>query len=309
MSILISILPLGLYFIMLKLFDSFAVTKWLHFVACFVYGALAAALMLGLCRFFDWNSDAVSPVIEEVLKSSIIIWLIARKKIYFLPETLIYGAASGSGFAFLENIMYLIGNPDMMIGTAIFRGFGIAIMHMGCAAFTGAVTLLFYRKKRDLIFFWLYLVPSIIIHYSHNLSLFDPTIHLVFTLVMFLVLFMVLFSYGEKRIYDWMDHSISVDVQTLSAIRQGTFSSTKEGQYLMAVKKQFAPEVFFDIICYVELYLEIKIEKQSQMLMQQAGFAIESSKETTAKEKEMASLYKSIGKTAHWVIQPLIRNS
>ena len=108
-----------------------------------------------------------------------------------------------------------------------------------------------------------------------------------------------------------MDHSISVDIETLSSIKQGNFSTTKAGLYLLSVKEQFHPEVFFDIICYVEIYYEMVIEKQSLMLMQQAGFKDELSPEEqaarSAKEKEFKELRKRIGKSGNWILRPIIR--
>ena len=109
-----------------------------------------------------------------------------------------------------------------------------------------------------------------------------------------------------------MDHSISIDVQTSSAIRNGNFSSTRAGEYLLGVKEQFDPEVFFDMVCYVQLFLELRIEKQSYMLLCQAGFGGEAMgvtlQEHQAKKAELESLSRRIGKTGMWVLSPLIQD-
>lgn len=74
------------------------------------------------------------PLVEEVLKGIVLAWLIVKNKFRFMAQCLIYGAAIGSGFSLLENIIYSYFNPGMAIGTSIVRGFGCAILHMGCTA-------------------------------------------------------------------------------------------------------------------------------------------------------------------------------
>ena len=103
-----------------------------------------------------------------------------------------------------------------------------------------------------------------------------------------------------------------VDIQTRSAIRSGNFSSTKAGEYMLSIREQFPPEVFFDMVCYVQLFLEIRIDKQSDMLLRQAGFTDENAekkhKERSLKKAELASLAAQIGRTGMRVLAPLVRD-
>ncbi|MCQ2113874.1 MAG: PrsW family intramembrane metalloprotease [Bacteroidaceae bacterium] len=303
---IISVFPILLYLLILKLLDSFALAKWTRLATCFVYGILCCALLLVLTRYVRWSENWISPVLEEILKGGIVLFIILRKKIRFLAEALIYGAAAGGGFSLLENIIYLAYNSEMLTGTAVCRGFGVAIMHMGCVALTSVLLLLFLQEKNRLWVSILSFLPSIGIHFVHNVVQLNPTIHLVVTLLLFLGLFLFLFSYGDKKIYNWMDHSISIDVTTLSAIRQGNFAATNAGKYLLNVKEQVRPEVFFDMICCVQIHLELKIAKQSQMLLKQAGFPIEEKPEDVAKRQELQTLHKQIGKIGNWLLAPIM---
>ncbi|MBQ0085520.1 MAG: PrsW family intramembrane metalloprotease [Prevotella sp.] len=303
---IISVFPILLYLLILKLLDSFALAKWTRLATCFVYGILCCALLLVLTRYVRWNENWISPILEEMLKGGIVLFVVLRKKIRFLSEALIYGAAAGGGFSLLENIVYLAYNSEMLIGTAVCRGFGVAIMHMGCVSLTAVLLLLFLQEKNRLWVSILSFIPSIGIHFVHNVVQLNPTLHLVVTLLLFFGLFLFLFSYGDKKIYNWMDHSISIDVTTLSAIRQGNFSATNAGKYLLTVKEQVRPEVFFDMICCVQIHLELKIAKQSQMLLKQAGFTIEEKPEDVAKKLELQTLHKQIGKTGNWLLSPIL---
>ena len=191
----------------------------------------------------EFLSVHLYPSLEEILKGLAVIFLLSGKKIRFLHEALIYGAAAGAGFSLLENLTYLYFNPQMMTGTAMVRGFGCAILHMGCTALAGTF-LLFMDKVTHIlpVSAIVSFVPSIIIHLVYNhaqeSNLANPLLLMCIAVALFLALFTILFSYGEKRIYRWMDHSLTVDIQTLSAIRKGIFTSTKAGQYLMDVRDQ-----------------------------------------------------------------------
>lgn len=302
-------LPIAIYLLVLKVLDSFSLARWKTLLLCMGYGICCCLLA------FIFSTGKITPLIEELLKGGLVIFLISGKRIKFMPESLIYGAAAGAGFSLMENIIYLYFQPEMMAGTAMVRGFGCAILHMGCTALMA--TLLMMLKSSRLPFpssIVLAFIPPVLIHFAYNLSqenaIASPIALMSISIVLFLSLFMLLFSYGEKIIFKWMDHSISVDVQTLSAIRNGNFSLTKAGQYLIDVKEQFKPECFFDMICYVQVFLELKIEKQSIMLLRQSGFSEEEMgnnlEEHQAKLVELSSLKKRIGVTGMRILAPLV---
>ena len=321
-TMLVSILPIALYLLVLKLMDSFALARWKMLLLCMLYGIICclAAFLLTNGSFLGLDIQvgglSLMPLVEELLKGAILIWYIFRRKIRFMAESLIYGAAVGGGFSLLENSLYFYYNPDMFLGTAIVRGFGCAILHIGCTALFSTLLLLIISEGRASIKVLLAFIAPVAIHFAYNIlqsgGYVSPMVMLAGVIVLFLVLFIVLFNWGEKKIYKWMDHSISIDIQTRSAIRNGTFSTTKAGEYLLGVKEQFNPEVFFDMICYVQLFLELKIEKQSLMLLSQAGFDSDdmgvTQKLHKEKEIELADLAVRIGKTGMWVLAPLVQD-
>lgn len=320
-SFIISILPNLIYLLVLKALDSFALARFKLILRNMLFGllwcALAFVLTNPVCLGIPVaiGDFSLMPLIEEILKGCILAWLIARGKFRFMAQCLIYGAAIGSGFSLLENIIYFWFYPVMEIGTAVVRGFGCAILHMGCTALFATILLLVYKKLRNALGIILSILPSVAIHFLYNwvlsAGLLKPAIVLAATVVLFIALFVFLFTFGEKKIYEWMDHSISNDIQTRAAIVTGNFSSTKTGEYLLSVKESFPPEVFFDMICYVQLLLEIRIDKQSDMLLRQAGFVDENAEkkhaERSAKKAELASLATQIGKTGMHVLSPIIQ--
>ena len=314
MNYVLSLLPIALYLLLLRVFDSFSLVKWKGLLSSIGYGVLSCLMAFALASAVE-IPDWTVPALEEVLKGAAVLFMVSGKRIRFLHEALIYGAAAGAGFSLAENILYLSFQPGMLAGTAIVRGAGCAILHIGGTALAGTLLLLLRKGRMPfpagaVISF----IPSILIHLGYNLAqadnLADPLLLMSAAIVLYVSGLVIMFSYGEKRIYRWMDHSLSIDVQTLSAIKAGNFTSTKAGKYLLDIQDRFKPECFFDMICYVQLSLNLKIEKQSYMLLCQAGFDGEATgkslEEHHAKELELEALRKRIGKTGMAILAPLI---
>lgn len=308
-----SLFPIIIYLIILKLLDGFRMVRWFVFAACLGCGALSCALAAAIA----WNADITSlmPAIEEVLKASFVVTLIARRRIVFFAEAMVYGAAIGGGFALLENCIYVHLNPDMLFGTALFRGIATSMLHMGCTAIFAVIMLLCkIWGAKSLPIYAIAPASAIIIpvavHYIYNLHLLPEMVQLTITVIAFLFMFIGISGYNERRIYQWMDHSISYDIQLLSAIKQGQLTETKAGQYLISIRNQFDAEVFFDIVCFMQLYLELVVEGKSRMLLEQEGLAPpltpEQQRIHQAKVTELHTLRRNIGRIGEYILRPII---
>lgn len=304
LNFLTSILPIALYIVFLKLLDSFRIAKIKMLVVCIILGIISCALT----ALIVWNMSVgqCTCIIEELLKGIMVLTLIVRKRIVFFVESLVYGATVGSGFALTENIIYLHSQPEMLLGTTLFRGLSTALLHMGCTALMAVALLETKYIKKAVI---LTILP-IAIHFAYNAMLLEYLIQMVVTILTFLSIFVLISNYNEQRIYNWMDHSITFDIQLLAAIRQGKLAETKTGEYLRSIKEQLDPEVFFDVICFMQLYLELVVEGKSRMLLKQEGLAMPlTPKELqTHREKvvELKQLRHNIGKLGEYLLRPII---
>lgn len=141
MKIILSLIPVLLFLGMLLSFDSLRlVNRWV-LIICLLWGCVAASLSLvgntlvseTFHLSFDTLSRYVAPFTEEILKMVILILLISRHRIGFAIDSAIYGFAVGSGFAFSENLIYLLqlGPEQSNLWLWISRGVGTAIMHGG----------------------------------------------------------------------------------------------------------------------------------------------------------------------------------
>lgn len=313
-----SLIPTIVYLIILKFLDGFKMVRWMLLLLCLAYGALACLVSAGI----SWNVNLSSwvPVLEEVLKGALAIALIARRKIAFHAEAMVYGAAIGGGFALLENSIYLSAFLDIDFGTALFRGLATALLHIGCTALFATLCLQaryvwqgadMHRKLNPhTLVASMYVLFPVAIHYIYNMHLLPVAIQMVLTVVAFLAIFVAISNYNETKIYQWLDHSITYDVQLLAAIRQGRLADTKTGRYLIGVRNQFDAEVFFDVVCFMQLYLELVVSGKSRMLLEQEGLALPLTpdEERLHQEKlvELNTLRRNIGKMGEYVLRPIL---
>lgn len=323
----ISIVPIVIYLIVLKLLDSFSLIKWKYIIISVLYGALScfALFMLTRIPFIKeyYEMSGVAAAAEEILKGLLLVWLVSRKKIVFFSDAVIYGAAIGAGFALLENVLYvsansayLLANNETAIGSSIYRGFGTALMHMGCTALVVAQLIIFTREmkenrgKNPTQYYMISFIPSIFIHWIHNLFLLSAPLQLIAIILLFMLLFTYICRRDETLIHNWLDESINNDVSLLGAMKKGEFFTTNAGKYLLTIKSMFKPEDFFDICCYVSLYTELLIAAKSTLIMKEAGMQDESDAKTKeankAKVTELKTLKKSIGPTAVLALRPIV---
>ena len=322
---LICLVPILAYILLLRLFDSFRLIRW---------GVLSAAILAGMAACvavvaagYVMQRQALTaaesvwlfPLLEEAMKAAVALILIRRRNIVFFVEALVYGAAAGGGFALAENLIYVICNPGMMLGTALFRGISTAMLHIGCTALAASLILLYknmYHGGRrptivQNILCCMAAALVVAIHLVFNLHLLPPLLQLVATVLIFLSLFVALGTYNESCIYRWLDHSITFDIQLLTAIRQGRLTETNTGEYLLTVRSQFPAEVFFDIICFMQLYLELVISGKSRMMLQQAGLDTPLTADERQRHadmvKELYALRENIGVMGEIVLRPILR--
>lgn len=310
--ILVSVIPLLLYLLVLKSLDSFRIVHWRWLVVCMAVGCGSCLVAWA----FSEMSAALAvpfyaPLIEEILKALVALCAMRLFRIVFFAEALCYGAAIGAGFSLVENIIYIYFSPEMLFATALFRGLGTSMLHIGCSSLFLVLWLLAKNNSWKTVFRLWGILPCILIHALYNLHHFQPLVQMVAVVVIFFVIFLCVSNYNEKCIGKWLDQSMMNDIDLLSAINDGTLPDTKAGQYLMSVKEQFDPYVFLDMICYVQLYLELTITAKSRMMLRESGLLDAESEDDklqrTAMLKEFYTLRENIGKMGEIILHPIVK--
>lgn len=309
----LAIVPIFLYLGVLILLDGFSIVRrglLLMTIICGVVCCLATYFLLQWINVRMEETIWLAPVIEEFLKGLTILVLIRMKKVVFAIDATIYGAAVGGGFALLENILYVTASNEMSIIEALFRGLGTAVMHMGLTAAVGVLLVIMTRKGSNPFFFYpIAVLPSMIFHYLFNRFLINPYLMLVVDLILLTLFFVLLFDWNRKVIYKMLDNTMINDAELLYAMEKGQFPSTPSGQYLLSMKERFRPDVFFDMICYVRLYLELSLAAKRNLMLAEVGFPIPDASEQKAQLMEFKELGKRIGKVGKLTLAPMVRGS
>jgi len=81
---------------------------------------------------------AIAPVIEELLKSIPVLAIERRPDFTYFVDGAIFGFASGTAFAMIENIAYMQASGEgMALGNSINRAFSTSLMHGSATALVG----------------------------------------------------------------------------------------------------------------------------------------------------------------------------
>ena len=81
------------------------------------------------------------------------------------------------------------------------------------------------------------------------------------------------YFYDVEMIHSWLDTGLDKQLSLLHSIRNGHLGDTPAGKYLESVRDAFPPEDFFDIICYVQLHVELSVASRSRVMVQRLGKA------------------------------------
>jgi len=296
-----------MYLLVIKGLDGLSLVRAGRIAECICWGIISCLI----CYLLP-----TSPIIEEILKLLPILVACHRRRLAFLSEAVLCGAASGAGFALLENILYVALDDGFTFVDALIRGFGTSLLHIGCTLLAACCAMLICRLARK----WNIiariaaslcgLLPSIALHLLYNGSFLRESLQMAILICIVTLAVAFLFELDRRLTDKWLDKCISTDISLLQSIRNGQLSETNEGQYLMMAKDRFQKEVFFDICVYLSLYLELSISAKSRMIMKDAGMNIRLSEEERKKNSdkitELKCLRKRIGKAGQIFLSPLV---
>ena len=326
MSFAVALFPVVLYIFVVYTLDNFSLVGIRDLMLLVGAGLLAAAACFGLFRLTDpfvseRVSDSLYPILEEAVKALPLWWLARRKKIAFFIDSVICGAAVGGGFSILENVLYLL-MGNLGIGTALFRGLEVALIHMGCSAIVAVALMFTVRllerrharlpvKKSDITMSLFLFFVAAILHILHNYLHPDPLLQFVVVFGSLGGLLVWVYQYDGDMIHRWLDRGLDKQVALMMDIQQGHLGETKTGQFLLSIKENFPAEVYFDIICYVQLYIELAVAAKSRFMTREAGLdePLDEAARSRYREQyaEFKDLEKALGKSARMTVAPVVK--
>lgn len=133
-----------LFLALVRWLDLYASGSFRNVLVCFAWGSVVFFLALRANTFIAGIAGAAAvvalagPVVEEVLKSLVLVYQVRRPDFTYFVDGAIYGFAAGIGFAVLENLLYLSpATGDTSLGAAFGRAFSTALMHGSATALVG----------------------------------------------------------------------------------------------------------------------------------------------------------------------------
>ena len=326
-SFIAALLPVVLYIIVVYALDHFSLLNIKQLLVMVVMGMIMALACFGLFWLLDpilpeSVTNFLYPLLEECVKAIPLLLLARKKKMVFFIDSIICGATIGGGFSILENVFYLVLGEPLAFGTALFRGLEVALIHMGCSALIAEALMFYVRiasrrstgltvKRSDSIMVAILFVAAPLLHILHNTLQLNPLLQFVGVFGSMAGLLVWTYQYDANMINRWIDKGLDKQINLLNAIQEGQLIDTSTGQYLMSVKDSFPPEVFFDVLCFVQLYLELSVTSKSRFMLKEAGIdePLEESqkKSILEKYKEFCILEKGLNKSARMAIAPVVK--
>ena len=182
--LLLGLLPVLAFLVALILLDSYKLVRLRWVAYLLVAGGIAAVLSLPanriLADLLDLENEGLArylaPVVEELLKGAVIVYLLVRRRIGFLVDDAIFGFAVGAGFALVENPSYFVAIGDRSLALWVVRGFGTAVMHGGMTAILAMVSKML-ADRNGRVSLWIFLPGWLIagsLHSIFNHFFFSP---------------------------------------------------------------------------------------------------------------------------------------
>jgi RsiW-degrading membrane proteinase PrsW (M82 family) len=317
--ILIGLLPVFAFLLALILLDSFKLVKLRTVAGLIVAGGLAAFFSLlinsQLSEVLNLDGTAiaryVAPVVEEILKSALIVFLVARHRVAFLVDAAIIGFAVGAGFAAVENIHYFVALEENGIALWVVRGFGTALMHGSVSAMMALISkqLVDTHGGRRPWVFLPGLVLGTVLHSAFNHFFIAPTVTTVLILIVLPVFFVAVFHFSETRTREWLGTGFDTDAELLETIAAGRASDSRIGAYLVELRERFPASTVVDMVCLLRLRLELSIRAKGILIARQAGFEVPADPDMEGRFAELKFLEHSIGRTGLLAMSPLFHFS
>jgi RsiW-degrading membrane proteinase PrsW (M82 family)/cell division protein ZapA (FtsZ GTPase activity inhibitor) len=129
------------------------VVKWLNFFETHRFRLILLALAWGAFSVFlsyqvshpmrlvlgaEYTATHTAPIVEEVFKSLVLLYLVRRADTTFFVDGAVYGFAAGIGFAIAENMLYLSRlDADTGVVVATSRAFLASMGHGSLTAIVG----------------------------------------------------------------------------------------------------------------------------------------------------------------------------
>lgn len=222
-------IPIG-YMVWVSKRDYFETRKMLLIYACFVWGLIAYGIVSILqSNFIAYNlltRDEVvrfgAPILEELFKGAILLYLVRRLDFTYFVDGAIYGFTVGIGFAIIENVEYVFANPDSALALAFLRVVSANLIHATASGSIGIALGWARFERADSSRRQLALLASILVAMALHMAFNNLVVNGVPILVPVLigcgggVIIYVVMRRGLRIMKGWVDEELKSDASITS---------------------------------------------------------------------------------------------
>lgn len=311
---LIALLPVVALVIVLYRLDSHRLLGVDFIAGIFFCGGAIAVLSSFINAFaletlhieFERFTRFGAPLIEELLKAGIIVYLFRTNRIGFLIDAGILGFTVGAGFSFVENLYYLVHAQDAHYGVWVVRGFGTAIMHGGATALFAIIAEVMTERhlKMNPLLYVPGLIVAFLLHSIFNHFPVSPILAAAITLLILPTILFLLFERNETTIHNFLEMDFAAHRRLLRQIRHGEYSGCEAGRFLRDMKEKLAGPVAEEMIQYFCLHTELVLSAESILLARERGVEMTVGDEIVDKLRTMHELEQHIGRAGLRALRP-----
>ena len=316
LSLAVGFLPVVLFLLGLLAMDSYRLLSRRQVATSIAWGAIAAVIAFAVNSALLDRAGLdplllrryAAPAIEEALKAALVVALIARARVGFLVDAAVHGFAAGAGFALVENAWYAhaLGEPNPWLW--VLRGLGTAVLHGSTTAIVGIVAkaLADRHPTRRTLAAVPGLVIAIAVHSAYNHLALNPLLSTAIVLLVAPLVMLVAFEASERATRAWVGHGLDRDADLLELIHTGAIVHTPAGEYLASLRNRFPGATVADMLCLLEIRLELALRVKGLLLARAAGFEVAPDPQVLANLRELRFLERSIGPTGRLAMRPLL---
>jgi protease PrsW len=311
----IALVPVAVFLVALARLDTFRLVRPTAIARALAFGAGAAVVSLAINEWLlrSWQlslgvvAATFAPLIEETLKSVLLVALIATARVGFLVDAAVEGFAVGTGFAIVENIWYVQTMPNAGVALWIVRGLGTAVLQ-------GATTTIFAvvsramddrHRGRWLITFLPGWLAAVALHAAFNVRVLPPFAEMLALLITLPLAVVIVFERSERATREWIGAGLDLDVELLQLMTSAGFPYTRFGRYLQQLRERTGGWSAADMFCLLRLELELSVQAKAMLLARENGLELPPDPDLEGALSERQQLHRSIGKAGLLALQPL----
>jgi len=150
------------------------------------------------------------------------------------------------------------------------------------------------------------LALAIAVHSAYNHLALNPLVSTALVLLVAPLTILVAFELSERSTRGWVGHGLDRDADLLELIHTGAIVHTPAGEYLASLRSRFPGPTLADMLCLLEIRLELALRVKGLLLAREAGIEIPSDPQVLANLRELRFLERSIGATGRLAMRPLL---